>query len=81
MELLPTVERYFFPDYGPGVEPASNRNEYQKTFLGSGARLALKADNLPAICDNVGSSIFGKPYRPRRPVTGIALLLKLNSMV
>jgi len=25
---------YFLPHYGPGVDSASNRNEYQKYFLG-----------------------------------------------
>jgi len=24
----------FRPHYGPGVDPASNRNEYQKYFVG-----------------------------------------------
>jgi hypothetical protein len=32
--------------YDPGVDSASNRNEYQKMFLGSKAWLACKADNL-----------------------------------
>jgi hypothetical protein len=48
---------------GPGVYPASNRNECQRqknNFYGSRARPVRKADNLAAICDsdcldNVGS--------------------------
>jgi len=26
--------KYFRPHYGPGVDSASNRNEYQQQFLG-----------------------------------------------
>jgi hypothetical protein len=49
---------------GPGVRPASNRNEYQKQkmFLGSEARPVRKADNLNAEClDRVGSSTSHNP--------------------
>jgi hypothetical protein len=40
----------------PGVHAASDRNEYQKMFLGGGggkARLARKTDNLTAICEPI----------------------------
>jgi hypothetical protein len=37
-------------EFGPGVDSASNRNKYQKMFLGSRARSAGKADNLTDIC-------------------------------
>jgi hypothetical protein len=37
---------------GPGVSSASNRNEYQKIFLGSSG-VELKAENLAAICDPI----------------------------
>jgi hypothetical protein len=40
-------------------------------FLGSKVRRVLKADNLTAIC---GILNISQPYRPPRPVTGIALL-------
>jgi hypothetical protein len=33
------------------IHSASNRNEYQKMFLGSRVRPARKADNLTAICE------------------------------
>jgi hypothetical protein len=36
----------FKPQYGLGVDPASNRNEYKEFFWGS----AHKADDLAAIC-------------------------------
>jgi hypothetical protein len=42
----------FQPQYGPGVDLASNRNEYQKYSWGvKGARPACKADKLTAICE------------------------------
>jgi hypothetical protein len=40
----------FLPHYGPGVDSASNRNEYQEFSLG---RPAHKADNLTAICKQI----------------------------
>jgi hypothetical protein len=36
------------PHYGPGVDSASNRNEYQEDSWG-----ARKADNLTAICEPI----------------------------
>jgi hypothetical protein len=39
----------FEPHYGPGVDSASNRNEYQQVFLGSRTRSARKSD-LIAVC-------------------------------
>jgi hypothetical protein len=38
--------------YIPGVDSASNRNEYQTIFL-SEARPARKASNFTAICDPI----------------------------
>jgi hypothetical protein len=35
----------------PGVDSASNKNEYQTMFLGSRAHPARRADNLTAICE------------------------------
>jgi hypothetical protein len=42
----------FLIDYGPGVDPASNRNEYQDSSSGK-ERLACKADNLTAILEPI----------------------------
>jgi len=37
------------PHYGPGIDSSSNRNEYQKYFLGGGVRLRVRwANNLTA---------------------------------
>jgi hypothetical protein len=41
------------PHYGPGVDWASNRNEYQESSWGSKGRPARKADNLTAICEPI----------------------------
>jgi hypothetical protein len=41
------------PQYGPGVDLASNRNEYQESSWGGKGRPARKTDNLPAICEPI----------------------------
>jgi hypothetical protein len=38
--------------HGPGVDSASNRNEYQESFWGK-RRPAHKADNLTVICESI----------------------------
>jgi hypothetical protein len=55
----------FEPHYGPGIDSASNRNEYQE-FSGGKWRPARKADNLTVICElqcteNVGASTSHNP--------------------
>jgi hypothetical protein len=40
------------PHYGPGVDSASNRNEYQE-YSGGKGRPARKADNLTAIYEPI----------------------------
>jgi hypothetical protein len=37
--------------YGPGVDSASNGNEYQEPSLGGKGRPARKAENFTAICE------------------------------
>jgi hypothetical protein len=60
----------FFPiyliqlHYGPWVDSASNRNEYQEyswNVLGGKGRPARKADNLVAICESISQNywVFG----------------------
>jgi hypothetical protein len=46
---------YLQPHYGPGVDSASNRNEYQESSRGGGGkgRPVRKADNLTAICEPI----------------------------
>jgi hypothetical protein len=62
----------------PGVDSASNRNEYQEFFWGCKGRPACKADNLTAICEltdyrKCGTLVITQPYGSSQPVTGIAL--------
>jgi len=62
----------FRSHYGPGVNSASNRNEYQKNFLG------VKADNLPpslAVVTKSGSLNFLEPSGPVQACNGITLPL------
>jgi hypothetical protein len=50
--------------YGPGVDSASNRNEYQEYFLGGGGkkRSVRKADNLTTILGHC--HVIWEPYLP-----------------
>ena len=41
--------KFFRSHYGPGVDSASNRNEYQEHFLGGKKRAVLKTDKLSTI--------------------------------
>jgi hypothetical protein len=38
------------PNYGPGVDSASNRNEYQKYFLGGKGGRCVRLTTLPPSC-------------------------------
>ena len=65
----------FQSHYGPGVDSASNRNEYQEYFLGAKAAVR-KADNLPPSCVVVtksGSLNLLEPSRPVQVCNGTAL--------
>jgi hypothetical protein len=55
----------FQPHYGPGVYSASNRNKYQKVFLGGKARLARKTDDLTVVYEPSVSAM----WEPRRLTT------------
>jgi hypothetical protein len=68
----------FQPHYCPGVDSASNRNEYQESLWGVKGGPARKADNVTAICESIiyrkcGSLDVSQTYGPSCPVAGTAL--------
>jgi hypothetical protein len=64
---------------GPGVDSASNRNEYQEDFWGVKRVRRVGLTTLPPSVSRLsrrsGSLDLSHPYGPSRPVAGIALLL------
>jgi len=66
----------FGSHYGPGVNSASNRNEYQEHFL-SKKRQVRKADNLPSSCavfTKSGNLNFLEPSGPLQACNGLIYL-------
>ena len=64
--------------YGPGVDSASNRNEYQEDFLGVNAAGAWgwQPYHLPVpLSRNLGTLTSWNPLGHSRPVTGLIYLL------
>jgi hypothetical protein len=67
----------FWSHYGPGVDSASNRNEYQVYFLGVNVAGALgwQPYHHPVpFSRNLGTLTSWNPLGPSRPVTGLLYL-------
>ena len=66
----------FRSHYGPGVDSASNRNEYQEYFLGVKSGRCVRLTTLPPSCAVVtksGSLNFLEPSGPLQACNGTAL--------
>ena len=74
--------KFFGSHYGPGVDSASNRNEYQEYFLGGKSGQCIRLTNLPPSCAVVtesGSLNFLEPSGPVQACNGTDLsLLQLS---
>jgi len=67
--------KFFRSHYGPGVNSASNRNEYQEYFLGVKARRCVRLTTLPPPWANAtqsGNLNFLEPSGPLRACNGTA---------
>ena len=74
----------FLSHYGPGVDSASNRNEYQEYFLGVKGGRCVRADNLPPSCAVVtksGNLNFLETSVPLQACNGRALPLCNSQMI
>src|SRR5215475_10065943 len=65
----------FWPHYGPGVDSASNRNEYQEYFPGSKGGRCIGLTTLPPSCADCLEIWEPQPSGTLRACNGIALPL------
>jgi len=65
----------FRPHYSPGVDSASNRNEYQECFLGGKGGRCVGLTTLPPSCSDCLEIWESRPLRTLRACTGNALPL------
>jgi hypothetical protein len=73
-------QKHFWSRYGPGVDSASNRNEYQVYFLGGKCGRCLRLTTLPPSCAVVkksGNVNFLENSRQLEACNGTALPLPL----
>jgi len=76
-----SLTRSFRPHYGPGVDSASNRNEYRGYFLGGKGGWCTWLTTLPysrANCPEIWDSHLPEPSEPVRTCTGIVLPFALR---
>jgi len=74
--------KYFRSHYGPGVDSASNRNEYQEYFLGGkgGRCVRLKTYHHPVpLSRNLGALTSWNPLGLSRPVKDCFTFLPYES--
>ena len=64
----------FRPHYGPGVDSASNRNEYQECFLGFKGGRCVGLTTLPPSCADCLEIWEPQPPEPWGPVQGLLFL-------
>jgi hypothetical protein len=67
----------FQPRYGPGIDSAANRNEYQESFLGlkgdQRVKLTVSQPYMSRFSGKYGSLDISQPHGTEKPVTRIAL--------